>query len=200
MHSPTSAPPAPCPPVTDEHGLVRPPDVGDVAFQVLVHDGYLCRVWRDAAVRRGTLLTPALRAAALAGVVPARGVICRRSAAWIHLGGVAPSRVELLIAPGARRPGPHPDRVVVAASVAKDDVQTLGGLAVTTVQRTGLDLARCCSTEAALPLLRALAPIGFDAAAAWQSLARLAGHRGVLLAEGTLRTLLRGDARPAAAA
>ncbi len=186
----TAAQLSPVAPRTPQHGLVRPADVGEVAFQVLVHDGDLRRVWQDTAVRRGTVVTPALRAEALGSVVPARGAVARRSAAWVHLGGSPPQRAEMVIAPTARRPGPHPYRVAFAAPLGHGDVEVLGGVAVTTVRRTGLDIARSCPTETALPMLRALARIGFDADGAWRALAGLAGHRGVLLAEHTLRALL----------
>ncbi len=204
MH-PTTAAAAPTaswahPPSATSRNLIRPSDVGDVAFQVLLHDGDLRHVWRGVAVRRGMIVTPALRAEALGSLVPARGVVGRRSAAWVHLGGPAPRRAELLLAPGSRRPGPDPDRVAFAATLVPADVQVLGGVRVTTPQRTGLDIARCCPTVTALAILTALVPLGFDAAGAWRSLAGLAGHRGVLLAEQTLRILLHAADKGQAAA
>jgi len=130
---------------------------------------------------------PAVRAAAFAALVPARGAVGREAAAWVHAGGPPPGRVTVLVRSGARRPDPHPGRTTAEADLTDTDVVDVGGVRVTTVLRTAVDVARWLPTEDALRVLRRLRPVGLDPAAALHRLEAHAGGRGVRRARRTLR-------------
>ena len=132
-------------------------DVGAAAWFGLLRDGVVRIVWGEVAIAADLADTPELRAVALAPLVPARGVVGRRAAAWVHTGSFPPVRV--------------------------------GRLRVTTVQRTGADLARMLPRDEAVPLLTALREVGFDPERALEQLSELRGQRGVRLARSTLQGL-----------
>ncbi|TFD78881.1 hypothetical protein [Cryobacterium psychrophilum] len=85
---------------------------------------------------------PSLRAASLAPLVPARGIIERASAAWVYGFLAEPREHELCVDVHARAhvlPSTHVHlREVVCSDV---DIRALGGLRVTTPLRTVVDLA-----------------------------------------------------------
>lgn len=175
---------------------VRRRDVGTAAWFGLLADGVLRPLWHDVARRADVPETPALRAAALAGLVPPRAVVGRLSAAWVHAGGPAPPRVDLLFAPGARRTDPHPLRIAVQTRLSPGEIVVVGPVRVTAVQRTGLDVARWAPSADADRLLPSLGALGFDAWAAQVELARLGAVRGARHA----RARLARCGRPAAPA
>lgn len=164
-------------------------DVGAAAWFGLVRDGVVRVVWGDVGIAADLSETPELRALALAPLVPARGVIGRRTAAWVHTGHFPPVRVEVLVRTGGRRTDPHPARVAAEAMLAPQDVVRIGGHRATSVQRTGIDLARMLPPAEAVPLLHALQEVGLDPARALASLADFRGQRGVRQAQSTLRDL-----------
>jgi hypothetical protein len=166
---------------------VRRQDVGAAAWFALLRDGVLRPLWHDVGLRADLAETPALRAAGLAALVPRRAVVGRVSAAWVHLGGPAPARVDLVFAPGHRRTDPHPLRAAAEASLSPGDVVRIGPVRVTTVQRTGLDLARTAPPDQAERLLTALRARGFDPDRALDDLARLGPVRDVRRAREVLR-------------
>ncbi|MBO0922774.1 hypothetical protein J1G42_18300 [Cellulomonas sp. zg-ZUI222] len=133
------------------------------------------------------VVDPAVRAAAFAALVPQRGTVGREAAAWVHAGGSPPGRVTVLVRSGARRPDPHPSRTTAEADLTEADVVDLGGVRVTTVLRTAVDVARWLPTEDALRVLRRLPPVGLDPADALRRLEQHAGGRGVRRARRTLR-------------
>ncbi|KZM35361.1 hypothetical protein [Oerskovia enterophila] len=137
--------------------LVRPAHVGGaVAFADLVRSGALVRVRGDVAVRPTTQLTPVVRAASLAHLVPERTVIGGLSAAWVHGGTPAPSTVEVIHPLGVHRPPPLPGRAPRQSALLRTEVALLGGVLVTTVERTALDLACLHDPQASSPVLLAL--------------------------------------------
>lgn len=154
----------------------------------MCRDGSVQPLWGDVAAAAGTSVTAEMRLAALSEVVPVRGVVGRSSAAWVHLGGVAPVRVDVLVPPRGRRTDPDPVRMSAEAPLPPEDVLTLGGGRVTTIQRTGVDVARWVTPRQACELLDRLCGIGFDPAAALHQLEEAAGGRGLRQA----RELLRG--------
>jgi hypothetical protein len=164
-------------------------DVGAAAWFALLRDGVVRRVWGDLAIAADLQDTPELRAVALAPLVPARGVVGRRTAAWIHTGRFPPVRVDVLVPTGGRRTDPHPERASAEATLGPYDVVHLGALRATTVQRTGTDLARTLPPQESLPVLRALRGVGFDPQSALVQLAQLRGQRGVRLARAALLDL-----------
>ncbi|WP_315098188.1 hypothetical protein [uncultured Cellulomonas sp.] len=164
-------------------------DVGAAAWFGLLRDGVVRLVWGDVAIAADLSDTPELRAVALAPLVPARGVVGRRTAAWVHTGCYPPVRVEVLVRTGTRRTDPHPARVAAEAALPAHEVVRVGALRATSVQRTGADVARILPSDEAMPVLRALRTAGFDPESALEQLARLHGQRGVQRARATLRDL-----------
>ncbi len=178
---------------------VRVADVGVVAWQVLLRDGALLRVWGDLAAPAGRPVGPEVRAGALRPLVPPRAVIGRAGAVWVHTGGPAPGRVDVLVARRARRPAPHPQRVPHECPLPPHDVVRLGEVGVTTVVRTALDLARWVPAPQARPLLRRLARrAGLDLATALTALDRSGVREGSARARATLEASLAPSADPSA--
>jgi hypothetical protein len=153
-------------------------------------------IWEDVAVCTGHEVTPGLRLAALSDLVPQRGVVGRTAAAWVHAGGPRPTKVDVLVPPGVRRPDPHPLRSAAEGPLPDEDVLDLGPGRVTTVQRTGVDVARFAAPGDTVRLLVGLLPLGFDPYAALAGLRELRGGRGVQRAR-TLVTALMAVLPPA---
>ncbi|UZN05132.1 hypothetical protein [Cellulomonas sp. S1-8] len=159
--------------------VVRRADVAASAWTGLHLDGVLVSLWRDTSRVAWALECAEVRARAFGTLVPRRGAVGRLSAAWVHVGGPPPDRVTVLVRSGARRLDPHPERATAEADLRDDDVRALGGVPVTTVLRTAVDIARWVPAGAALPVLRALLPAGLDPDAALRQLDVHAGGRGV---------------------
>lgn len=167
--------------------LVRREDVPAWDWTGMHLDGTLVPLWRDVSRRADVPESPTLRAAALAPLVPARGVLGRLSAVWVHTGRVdPPRRVDVLVPSGARRPEPHPDRQAAEAELRDDDVLAVGPVRVTGVTRTAVDVARWVPPAPAVRALRALVEVGLDPAAVHDVLAAAHGGRGVRTARRTL--------------
>ncbi|MGV8968216.1 MAG: hypothetical protein ACOH2F_18285 [Cellulomonas sp.] len=169
--------------------------LGPVLWQALLRDGITTHVWGDVAIPADRVETPEIRAASLAAIVPRRGVVGRVAAAWVHTGGPRPARIDVLVAPHARRPDPHPQRVPHECVLPADDVVVRGPLRVTTVERTAVDVARWTPEAETSRVLERLALIaGLDPKRALARLGELAGHRGVHEAHEALERLV-GPAR-----
>jgi hypothetical protein len=104
--APTARPPAPL-----AAPLVARADLGDIAWQVLAHDGHLVPLTDDVGLPAGVRATPELRAAALGPALPPRCVVALGSAAWVHLGGRAPRGVQVVARRGERVGGRRLERV-----------------------------------------------------------------------------------------
>ncbi|MFI2752089.1 hypothetical protein ACGIF2_01465 [Cellulomonas sp. P22] len=163
--------------------------VGPVAFDALLRDGHVHRVWGDLAVTDGLSVSPAHRAAAVRALVPARAALGRSTACWVHTGVGLPGRVEVLVGPRRRRPDPHPSRSTHECELPPEDLVLLAGVQVTSVQRTGLDVARWEPRSTARALLVALRQVGFDPYAALGQLPDLRGYAGVTDARRVLEPL-----------
>lgn len=174
---------------------VRLPDVvhrdalSPLAWAGLHRDGLLEPLWGDAAATVGVLPGTARRALALAPLVPARGTVGRLAAAWVHTGLLPPEQVDVLVPSGGRRTDPHPRRRAAEAVLDDRDVLVVAGVRVTTVLRTGVDVARWVPEATAVPALRALVDVGMDPDAALAELGRFGGHRGVVRATRLLTGL-----------
>lgn len=151
-------------------GLVRRADLDDIAWQVLLRDGDLVLLHRDVALPRGVAPTPALRAAALGDRVPGRAALARATAVWVHLGGEPPARVD----------------VVWSERLHPREVHRLGGVRVTALHRTALDVLAHEPSDVARPLVRRLVAAGVSPERLRVDLAAAAGRRGV---RGALRVL-----------
>ena len=178
--------------VVDPAPLVRREDVAAPVWTGMLLDGALVPLWRGIAVRADVEVTPAVRLAAVAGLVPHRGVVGRGAAAWVHAGGPGPERVDVLVPVGVRRVDPHPSRRAAEGPLPAEDVLCLGPGRVTTVQRTGLDVARYLAPDEAAGRLSALLAVGFDPQAALATLDSMPGERGILRARTLLSTLGTG--------
>jgi len=164
-------------------------DVGAAAWFGLLRDGVVRVVWGDVAIAADLPDTPELRATALASLLPARGILGRRTAAWVHTGRYPPVRVEVLVPTGERRTDPHPERVAAEATLTPTDVVRVGAHRATSVQRTGIDIARMLPAAEAVPTLYALQEVGFEATRALDHLTAFRGHRGIRQAHATLQAL-----------
>lgn len=169
--------------------VVHRDDVGALAWAGMHGEGSVVRLWGDAGVRVDALLEPVNRVAAIARLVPPRGVVGRLAAAWVHAGGPAPARVAVLVPSGGRRTDPHPDRIAAEADLLPEDVVRIGAARATSLLRTGLDVATCCPPEAAWPALVRLVVAGLDPDAALRRLDGAPGRRGSQAARGLLASL-----------
>lgn len=174
------------PPLPDPPRVVRRDEVPSWVWTGLHLDGVLVPLWRDVARVVGLPEDATTRAAAFAPLVPSRAAVGRLAAVWVHAGGPPPGRAAVLVRSGARRLDPHPDRSAAEADLHDDDVVELGGVAVTTVTRTAVDVARWVPAPQAVPALRALRPLGFSPDDARRHLDRRPGARGVRTARSTL--------------
>jgi hypothetical protein len=87
---------------------------------------------------------PITRANALSSITPARFIAEQRSAAWLH-GALAfpPAVHQFCVAAGARAKPSHGSRMRVREVEIDDrEIQSFGGIRVTTPLRTVVDLAR----------------------------------------------------------
>ncbi len=171
--------------------LLRATEVPADTWAGLLADGCYRRLTGCCALRADVVENADHRAQALPGPLPARSVVGRRSAAWVHLGGEPPPRLDLLVPPG-RRVDPAPDRRCSEARLAAHDVEVLGGRPLTTPTRTLLDLVLLAGADEPevdplWPTLTALCRAGADPASA---ATRLGGRRGACRARTVLARLL----------
>lgn len=173
-------------------------ELGSVPWQTLVRDGIARHVWGTVAIAADLPETPDIRATAVLPLVPPRGVVGRAAAVWVHTGGPGPRRIDVLVAPRARRPDPHPLRVPHESALPGRDVVVVGPLRVTTVERTAVDVARWSGPSDAGALLERLVRCaGLDPNGALRLLDGLSGHRGTRAAREALVALARSEpARP----
>jgi hypothetical protein len=152
--------------------VVTPAHVGGpVAWSELRRSGALVELRDGAAVAVGSVVGPRHRALALAGEVPARGVLAAATAAWVYTGlydgAVCPAWpdgavVELAYSPGTHRPVPRPGQVARRVPGLGHDTIRLAGVPVTRLTRTAVDVARTAPLAVAVPVLVALAGRGVD--------------------------------------
>ena len=162
-------------------------ELGPIVFQALILEGVVRRVRGDVAIPVDVRETPTIRALAAQHLVPRRAVVGRAAAVWVHTGGPPPARIDVLVAPAARRPDPHSERATHECTLPPSDVVVVGPLRVTSVERTAVDVGRWSPPALATPLVRRLATVaGLDARGAGRRLAALAGQRGVQNARGVL--------------
>jgi len=165
-------------------------ELGAISWQTLIRDGIARHVWGAVAIPADLPETPGVRATAVRYLVPPRGVVGRATAVWVHTGGLRPGRIDVLVAPRARRPDPHPLRVPHECVLPESDVVAVGPLRVTTVERTAVDVARWSGVLDAGRLLERLVQCaGLDPSRALRLLDGLSGHRGTLAARYALVAL-----------
>lgn len=105
----------------------------------------------EAFLPAGMPLTTAVRARALAPILPARAILELHSAAWVY--GAArflPARHTIAVHAGDRSPVPRHSRAVVREVIfRRGDVTSVEGLSLTTTAKTATDLARHAGFDAA---------------------------------------------------
>lgn len=153
----------------------------------LIADGTLRRLFRGVYVRSDVPETLALRASALALVVPPHTVVCDRTAAWLHgIDCFEPTEDASFAALEVVAIGDHDrtrrDKVYGGTrALLREDICEVSGVKVTTPARTAADLARLRGRRSALAMLDAFARHhGVSQADHARLLARLKGHRGVV--------------------
>ncbi|MGC5166354.1 hypothetical protein [Luteimicrobium sp. DT211] len=180
--------------------LLSPDDVGGVVpWRALCRDGALVPLWNQVACRATIPVGPEVRARAFATVLRGQVAVGGTAAAWVHCGGPAPRRVTAVHKARRHRPWPDPAVRVVQATLLAGEVVDVGGVSVTSVQRTGLDVARDADQALALAWLGRLATVGFDVRAARLSLERRPRWHGRNQIRATLDAFERQTTPTAAA-
>jgi hypothetical protein len=185
-----AAPPRAAPPYTTE-GVG-----GRTTWEALLRDGLVDEVHAGFGVLAGTLGSPQARARSLTTRVPREIVVGRRSAAWVHTGGRRPDKVSVLYAPHGYRPRDAPHLEIAQATMRSWESQTLGGVQVTTPERTALDVATWCDDDSAHTVLVRLAHHGVDLE---DAVVRLTTHAHWRSAERARARLLRAVGAASAA-
>ncbi len=159
----------------------------------LLDQSLLCRLPGGVLVAARAPDTLALRAEGLAlalarpGEQRARGpaahaVVGYAAAVWLHGGGAAPERIDLVIPPGSARPKRACVRVH-EHRLAPGEVRVVGDLAVTTPVRTAADIARRFPAARVGPALDRLADgCGVTVVDVLDQLERMRWGRGVVRA------------------
>src|SRR5699024_11108640 len=119
-------------------------------------DGLLIRLTETTWVRKGAVLSPADRIAALKSLIPPGLAVSHDRARWVHRGlGRAPSPLSLITLP-RRRWVSHDGFEVHEVGLTADEWQLIGRLPITTEERTLYDLflphPRTPSAQSAQPL------------------------------------------------
>ncbi len=139
-----------------DEGLLRPGSAEVAEVERLVADGLLWHVVAGVYAPSDHADTVALRAAAvlltLAGTTsarravapaadPAAAVLGHSTAVWLYAGGQAPTRVDVVIAPGSTRLRSTVLRLH-EHRLGTDEVDRIGAVLVTSPVRTAADVAR----------------------------------------------------------
>ncbi len=131
-----------------------------------VDAGEIERPFRGVYIPSGESGDVRARAAALARVLPPGAAIARTAAAWLHGFDVRtpgahdkPPPLEVVV-PAGTTPPRRPGVVAYAARLPPEDVANIGGVPVTTIERTALDVSRYCPPFMALAGLDAMARAG----------------------------------------
>lgn len=123
----------------------RPFPAGELRAMVL--DGLVVHLFGATYLRSGSRPQPHVRAQALATELPeslrGRAIIGRQSAAWVHVGGPAPAKVNLLIDHRRRTASlrPFSGCQLHEVHLNNDETTSIGPAAVTTPLRTAVDMA-----------------------------------------------------------
>lgn len=116
-----------------------------VELQAMTSQGILRRILLDVYAESRLPDRPGIRAAAarmvLSDSLSLRGTLCGETAAWVHLGGAPPERVQLIATGSAsRQTGSGGPWQIHQNALDPGDVQQAGQVRVTTAERTIADL------------------------------------------------------------
>lgn len=159
--------------------LVDPPR----GLRALHLDGVAVEVWPGRLRAADLGVSPADRARAVRGDVPSGAVVARRSALWVHTGAFRPVELEVV---AAGRRGSTARARVHSEVLGPADVTDLGGVAVTSLERTAVDVARWGPPDAVASWLGALARAGLQAEVVATTLEAASGRPGVVRARALL--------------
>lgn len=124
-------------------------------------------------------LAPVISRRAQHAATPLDPVIGHRTAAWVHVGGPAPHRIDLVSPPGRAR-WRDPLLLVHEHRLSRADVVRVAGVQVTSPARTAADLARSVPGGQAIPLLILLhSRCGLGPTAVLAQLEAMSHSRGV---------------------
>ena len=146
-------------------------------------DGVAVEVWPGLLRAVDLGVSPSDRARAVRGDVPSGAVLARRSALWVHTGAFRPAELDV-VAPGRR--GSTPRARVHSELLGPADVMGLGGVAVTSLERTAVDVARWGPPDAVASWLAVLAQAGLRAEVVAETLEAASGRPGVVRARALL--------------
>ena len=171
------------------------------AFAALVEAGALRIVQGDAAVPAAVPITPAVRAAALADKVPGSTALAGRTAAWVHTGLPWRGNLQLAYAPGRHRPTPGANTDIWATRAGLAAITTIGGVRVTSLTQTAIEVAVHLPAPEAHRILVHLARNGLDLAATAQRMEAVLRLEGRPRARGVFAKAIQAvqtDAPPTA--
>lgn len=163
---------------------IREVATGERGMTGLVRDGLLTEIWPGLARANDLAPGPADRARVISHLVPRDGVVVRQAAVWVHTGRHRPARVDVVLV-GARRRSTS-TTLVHSEEVGPVDVVRLGGVAVASMARTAVDVARRAGQEDALCWIATLRAAGLDAAELRLATAAASGLPGVARARRLL--------------
>lgn len=162
---------------------------------IMTRDGVLRRVIQDVYTAIGMPETIALRALALDALLDPvhrrRALVCRATAAWLHLGGAPPPVLDLLVDARRRAKGAAAGLRVHETVCTGIEAAVIAGVLTTTLPQTALDLAQHGGAED-LPVLEATvrAMTAGDRDRLREALEAMPRRPGRCVAVGRLRELL----------
>lgn len=140
--------------------------ISDRRLAAMVGSGSLVQVLRGVYLPAALLDDIPARTAAVALVLPTGAAVCRETAAWLHGIDVrppgshtVPPRLQCLV-PESRVPLRRPGWQSFSSHLPSNDLCSVGGVPVTTPERTALDLSRWSPSFVGLAGLDAFAHAG----------------------------------------
>lgn len=146
-------------------------------------DGVLVEVWPGVLRAVDLAAGPGDRARMLGAHVPPKTVVARQAAVWVHTGGFRPATLDVIAVERCRSTA-HVQ--VHAEPLAPGDVVRLGGVAVTSIARTALDVARRAPEAQARDWVAALRRAGLTGDEAADAVRRAGPRPGIARARRVL--------------
>ena len=151
-----------------------PQDVGGYGpWNALVLQGDLVILLDHAALPAGVQANPAMRAEALSPRIPQGAHAAGPLAFWIYYGGGFPRIMTMVHQTGTHRPAAWTFASMWTSQIEADDIHQLGGITVTSPERTARDIATRCEPDMALGLLVKMRDYGVDLTTVAQQLERI---------------------------
>lgn len=180
-------------PVAVEPVLLAVPE--ETALRWALLDGLLLPAAPGELAATDLLRDAAGRARSLGNLVPAGAALARASAVWVHTGRHRPGVPEVVV-PRTRREQSSRLRVHTHP-LGPGDTVVLGGVRVTSLCRTGADVARWAPDAVAVAQLADLLAVGLSAAEVRAHLDGLRGQPRTVRARAVISLLLDPTVRRA---